>query len=272
MGSLIRQALGESARRGSLFTMLIPAEEWLYYYYDKFGFSRSILCDIERYTALHSFEGGERYTVVSPDNDRLYEAMRDMEESRPGSIVHSRQDLENILSDNIMDGGMNVVVSPSDNPTAIAAIAFACERNSVVLVKQILYTEPSAGEAALHRLRQAYPERPFKVIAPVDERRRPSVRGMIRAVDVDSILKTIAAAYPQWRCRIKVSDPILDFNNGVWRIGGGEVVMLPDGQSYPSVDLDVDVTTFTSIIFSSRHVGEIMKVPTTRPNVFLTLD
>lgn len=271
MTQLMHRALSESARRGNLFTFLIPAQSHLYYFYEKFGFSTSVFGKDERYTSLHSFAGGDGYTAVTPGPDRLYNAFSEMELTLPGSIIHSRRDFDNILLDNALDGGQYVAVALKENPDAIGAIAFAVTDDDTVVVKKILGTDGSARLAALARLRQLYPAMPFKVYAQAGATKAPVARGMARAVDVEAILSVIAASNPRWKCRIRVSDPILQFNTGSWRVGGGEVSPLLNVKA-ETLDYDVDISTFTSMLFSSRKIGDILNLPTVRPDLSLMLD
>lgn len=272
MSELMVKALRESALRGNLFLTLIPAHEWLYDYYSKFGLTTSIFVDIERYTSLHSFTPLLDYEPSPLDEDSLCEAFSWLENRVIGcGVIHSALDFKSIIVDNRLDGGHFVAVNRV-NEQQPAAMAFATVRDNTVVVNHIAGVDEDACTAALSRLRSIYPDKPFKVLAMVDESRRPTPRAMARIIDVDGVLQHLARTHPKWRCRIRVSDSILEFNNGIWRIANGQATLLSEYGLDHRLDFDVSVETLTSMVFSGPSIGDILNFPTARPYFSLMLD
>ena len=125
MTSLMIDALEASRGRGDLLTLLIPASDYLYSYYARFGFAAVVFTDIMRYTSLHSFApadspASDDFTPVENIfDDKVYEAMAAMERDLKQSVVlHSYRDFLNILDDLRLDGGRcEAVADDNRRPT-----------------------------------------------------------------------------------------------------------------------------------------------------------
>lgn len=275
MSRLVVEALNEAARRGDMLVSLIPAEGHLYYYYERFGFSTVFYVDLERYSSMHSFGLSPHYHEAKDiDTDTMFGAFNDMELECEGRVVHTRRQFESVLADTHLDGGSAVVIASDDG--AIAAIAFAVPTDDTLVITDILWENREAREAALASLRSKYRDKAFVVKAPATdlERRRLTPRGMARIVNVDLALQAIAAAHPSYRARIRVSDPLLRWNSGIYRLGGGESIKMPDdafnhGQK---IDFDVSIDDLSRIIFSGKRAGGMINFPTLRPHISLMLD
>lgn len=281
MTALMAQALEQSRSRGDILTLLIPASDYLYYFYSRFGFARAIFTDIMRYTALHMFAAPdalsqEEFVPVDDLFDsRVYEAMTLMEREAPRStVLHSHRDFLNILDDLRLDGGHCVAVaSPADG--SIAAIAWARPDPSgadTIRVDAILHTSPGARLAALRRLRALWPGKAFAVMAPVaDDGRQPTPRGMARIVNTDAILAMLAAAYPSLHTSVRVTDPMMDCNSGSFILSHGTLTRITPSPGFRP-DLDTDITTLTDILFSAPSIGDIIGLPSRRLHMSLMLD
>ncbi len=274
MRKLLRSALKASYDRGDMLCALIPAHDWLYFYYDKSGFATVFYSDSQRYTADHSFPIEENQWHESDDlySDEVFEAFSKLEHQLPCTILHNKRDFLNILDDLRMDGGKMVVVK--DNDGEIKAMAFASMSDDLVIVRALLSDSSQAATAALHFLRKYFPGKAFKVIAhPSDNdgHRRLSSRGMARIINVHKTIEAIATADPKWKCTIRITDPIIEANNRYYYINDGKVTESIEPPCHRP-DFDVDITTFTEIVFSSKKIGEILSFPTVRPIMALMLD
>lgn len=281
MSALMTEALAASRSRGDILTLLIPASEYLFGYYARFGFVTAAYTDVMRYTALHTFVYPDEPDpgVFTPVDDlfapAVYDAMAAMEREAPqATVLHSRRDFLNILDDLRLDGGHCVAVI--DEAGAVAAVAFgrpAPDGSDIVRIDRLLASGPLAAQAAMRQMRSRWPGRPFAVMAPVvDDGRRPTPRGMARIVNVEAILALLAEAHPRLRLTLRISDPLMADNNGIFRISDGSAVRLPDGTSAHRLDFDVPVTVLTEMLFSSPSIGGILGLPAQRLVMALMLD
>lgn len=271
MSCLMKEALSAARERGDMVLALIPAHDWLYFFYDRFGLATVFYVDPQRFTSLHHFAPENEYTPVeNPFSDEVFEKFRELERSRGCSILHSHRDFLNILEDNRLDGGRFVSMrGPSGE---VESMAWAVVGKEMVTVTELLGINHDAREGALAMLRKLLPDLPFKVLAPpLSEHRHLYSRGMARIVNVGLCLEKIAKAHPEWRCTLRVSDPLLPENDGIYIAGKGEVAVHGlDEKIKP--DLDVNITVLTEIVFSSPSIGYVMGVPSERPVISLMLE
>lgn len=266
MGRLIKDALMEAASRGQALVALIPASTRLYFFYDRFDFATIFYADELRYTSLHNFVYDERFVEVQP----AYEHFSQLETARRSAVLHSRQNFENALTDNALDGG--AVISIADRETgAPAAMLFATIGEHAAVVREILAVSEAATDSILHLLRQRIGERMIIVwTAPSDNPSLLRSRGMGRIVSVEKLLEAIASQYPSTDQVIRVRDRVLSDNDGVFIIHGGHVEHV--SSTMRRITLDVGIDTLAKIIFNSKRIGDTFSLPTFRPSMSLMLD
>lgn len=271
MSQLMCEALIASRERGDMLCTLIPAHDWLYFFYDRFDFSTVFYVDRQRFTSLHAFSGeGDFHSVDYAFSDDVYRAFSDMERSRDGMVLHSKRDFLNILDDLRMDPDGRFVVMADDHDD-VAAMAWATATPHMVTVRELLGRDDGARKAALRELRRHYPDRPFTVLAPAaDGSRRLYARGMGRIVNVELCLSALAASAPQWASVIKVTDRLMPANSHIYRVESGAVTI--DDSYTGHLDLDVTLEVLNRLVFSSPRMGEIIGIPSVRPHLSLMLD
>lgn len=136
---------------------LIPAHDWLYFYYDRFGFTTIFFSDRQRFTSLHNFSGDGDYSREGDCYSELvYDAFHELELKRPCGVIHSRRDFLNTLDDLRYDEGGTFVVM-NDSKGKVASMAWAVKDNGLVIVKDLLAIDADAHQAVLRELRRFSP-------------------------------------------------------------------------------------------------------------------
>lgn len=270
MSELMRQAVGECYARGEVFASLIPAHDSLYFYYDRFGFATVVYVDVERYTSLHEFTDSGGFSAVDVD----YEILHYLETLRDASIIHTPAQWKHIMDNLSLCGGYACAVA--DAAGLPAALAVASEHGGEVIVRFLACPEGSTSPAAdkvLSMVREHFGKKPFEVWAspgmmPTNPRLR--ARGMMRIIDAQAVFSALAEANPSMQQVIALHDPLITANNGYYIIRGGECRMT-DSTMRP-VTLNVDISTMTSILFSSPQIGSVFGISSCRPTLDLMLD
>lgn len=269
MGQLIEEGLRESFSRGDLFCTLIPANDHLYGYYGRYGFSPAFQTGVERYTALHRFGDARPGYVEAKDCGRedLFGFFDRMMRRRPCCVQHSAEDFANILEDNRLDGGTVVATSLNGE---LKGIAFSTIRDGECVVTDILAEDSESRQATLRLLRQYYEEIPITVLAYPDKEEVLAPHGMIRIVNARRCLGVIAGAHPSLRCNIRLCDSVIEENNATFVLEGGNCSTgdIPDDR----LDYDIGVEVLTSIVFGNDTTHRILDFPTERPFISLMLD
>lgn len=270
MADLMGEAVNESLQRGDVFVTLIPAHDWLYHYYGRFGFSPAFYVETERYTSAHVFRPqGEYMRYVDLNSEEAYGFFNAMMMTRNCCIQHTRRQYDEILMDNSVDGGEVIAVSDENG---IAAMAFAAPGDDgAVVVKDILAATEDARTAALAAVSETFAGMPVTVLGYYDRYDgTEETRGMIRIVNVASCLGAIARAYPDIKTAIKVRDRILPDNNATFVMSGGECRV--DNGYAGKIDYDVDIEVLTSIVFGNDVTRRLLNFPAVRPFISLMLD
>ena len=278
MAGLIKESFAKAYERGDMLVSLIPSHDWLYFYYDRFGFSTVFYVDTQRFTSLHQFPTEGSYTPVEDIySDKVYEAFERMERERHCTVLHSHRDFLNIMDDNRADGGRFVAMADADGK--IVSMAWAIVNQNMVTVTELLGTDHDAREAACHQLRKLLPDKAFKVLAPpLAEHRRLNDRGMARIINADLCLQITAKNNPGWHSRIRITDPLIAANNQVWEIADGQASIITEtyythnDTDRPHLDFDVPINVFNEIVFSSQKIGDVLGFPSQRPVMSLMLD
>ena len=278
MSRLMATALREAATRGDMLVSLIPSRSALYYFYEKFGFSTVFYTREQRFTSLHAFPVEGEYTAVEADTvagEDLWSAFDRFQRARSCYILHSHRDMDNIRADLQEDGGDYVVVEvdDEDHGPRIVAMAWAVMHDDLLVVNDVMGEDTDARMGALRELRRLHPDVPFLVLGhpsdAVGGRLMP--RGMARVVNAGMLLESVAARYPSWTSRVRVSDALLpDVNSHTYIIGNGTVSI--DDTYSGQLDLDIPVSVLADIAFSSPRIGDVMRFPSERPMISLMLD
>lgn len=263
MHRLMVKVLKESYARGDAFATLIPAERRLYFFYDKFGFSTVFYVDELRYTGLHAFAMGEEFKKVEPD----YEMFARLESMRPCVLRHSEERFRQVLADLRLDRGVVAAVTDGNGGEAMAFAQIGGEAKVI----DLLASTPAAADAALAYVRLEAEGKPF-IVNGVPEGREASLRsrGMLRIVNVETVLNAVAAANPKVNQTIRVHDAVIAENNATFVLRKGECRRAD--RPVASLSLDVSVDVLARLLFSAPRIGDIFELPTCRPFISLMLD
>lgn len=215
---------------------------------------------------MHRFEGAG-YRRVAPPLERLYTFFDTQMHRRPCCMLHGRNDFEVICGDNRLDGGE--VIALADEAGELSALAFAVPHDDGTRVKELLAVDDRAREAALHEVERAFPDQPVTVVMPPDSGVGTLQRmGMMRIVDVPAMLSTVAQKHPSLQVVVRVSDPLLSANDGVYRIADGVCGRIETD----TCDLDVDVAELALLVFGDSHQDSLIDFPAMPPYMSLMLD
>lgn len=263
MSELMTMTLTRSYEQGDVFTAVIPEEDRLYFYYDRFQYSTTVYVDCERYTSIHPFACDTSYVPVSP----TYDILAALERERPTTVLHTPRQYDLGIRELTLKGGQIVAAAASDThkPAAIA-IGLPSQDGKELTVKTILATDPQAADCVLAQLRRYFPDKSFSVWAqPGGRRINLNARGMTRIINVEKTLGMLTEAHPGLDTVIRVHDKYIPANNGVFVLHNGQCRRLDS--TIRHLSLDVSVNTLGSLLFSSEAVGKVFGLPTARINL-----
>ncbi len=270
MSTLMLKALIASAERGDAFATLIPANKHLYFFYDAFGFSTVFYIDEQRYTSLHTFASSPDFYETEPD----FDTFRRLEALRPCGVRHDRKRFSQIMDDIRLDEGLTVAVTDGKGEDAIAFV----ENGNEAKVLDLLATSETAAENVLASIRKRVGEKSVIILGLPSEAASDSSfkgarlrsRGMVRIINSEVVLCTLAAANPSLHQTVRIHDPILRKNNATFIISGGQCKRSDSKPAH--LDLDVNIDVLGRLLFSAPSIGDVFGIPTRRPFISLMLD
>ena len=254
---LVATTLEAARSRGEALCVIVPPRRHLFFFYDRFSFATVLYVDELRYTSMHRFEGGEG-DLVEPSG----EILRGLQLRYGCGPVFSDEDFERMRDE----------FSTLPNPHILAAAAgdergilFATEVDNNVHVRMLLADNEQLRLTMLHELRRLEPQKTFVVDTPPlsGDRNYLRSRGMVRIVNPKPMFDAMAARHPGLKYVFRITGGLLPENNGCYRIADGRCERLDSVAERP--DLDVNIATLASILFSSSKMGEIFNLPTRRP-------
>lgn len=261
--ALMGDVLNSLHADGYAFAGLIPADDRLFFFYDRFGFVTTVYVDTMRYVDGHVFDAGE-YDEVAPD----YQTFVMLEKMRGYTVIHTERQYSELRRDAEMDGGM--IFSAAMGDSCAVAVAMPSADGSAIVVKELLTTDDRATDAVLYYVTRRFGRLPMSVYARPGMRVAPlNARGMMRIIDVGRVLAAIAPVCKHEQI-IRVHDNYITANNGVYVLHDGRCDYVDS--TIRRLTLDVDISTLAEILFSTPGVGDIFGLPTDRAMLPLMLD
>lgn len=265
LGNCLRRAHAE----GLALAELIPAEPHLFdYYRHAAGFATAFYVEERHYTALHPFEAcGE---VIEPDYDILHR----LEQRHGCGVLHSPDDFKYILTDLSLDCGAFMTAARCGDHVALAvAVDDGRAPSGGIGVRALLADSAEAAETVMAEVRRRVGERPLSVWNVPSEAMRSldlKPRGMVRIVNAEKVLSALAQGNKELNYTVRLRDALLPENFGCYRLHGGSCERIASHSRH--LDLDVDITTLATILFSAPATGSIFNLPTRRPFISMMLD
>src|SRR5574344_255754 len=237
MPRLLADAHRQMSREGALISTLIPAEEWLKGYYNRYGYA----------VVFYYSESGMEW-VTSPRNphipvvdatqqenvDDIYDYFNERMFRRPACMQHSKEDFFVVIDDLRLSKGRLLMAEENGK---IAGLAFCYPQGGVTQIQELLYDSEEARVALVSEANRlfALPELICYKPAVKDE----ISLGMARILQAEKVLKLFAARYPEQSKYIEViKDEAIPDNLGFYTVQNGKCTRekLPE-QTYRAVTI-----------------------------------
>ncbi len=276
MSQLMRLALHEAADRGDSLAVLIPASESLRLYYQRFGFATVFYATPMRYTAAHhfSYEGEYDYLSTLPPS-QLFEAYERLSQPRNYNIRHTAAQFLTIMEDCRLSGHIFAAIGREEVVEAMAWARFS-EISNDLIVTEVLADSDNSQAAVMAALQTQAPHRPMTLLAQPSDQSiggNLTAQGMARVVNPEVIFTALAEAHPTLRLSIKLTDPILPENTGIYTLANGKLTVADiTAQTTAKVQLDITPDVLTALLFSASPMRDITGLPCHRPHLALMLN
>lgn len=259
MTLLLKEAFQEMYKRGIALSTLIPAEEWLIKYYGNLG-----------YTTVFSYSTEKQEIKTDPpvrgiqincpekyDSDfarGIFPYFEQKMQSRDCCIQHPIHDYLAIVEEAYLTGGRLAAIfsSGSGIPTGWA---LAFPEDGMIKVKEIFANTPTEKITLLHYFAQLWQISSLEC-RTLPEESQYQRYGMARITDVFQMLQHIARQQPEITISIKVNDPHLPQNDGVYLLSGGICEKQEIQEIQTDIETDIPILTQALLGYHPNRLPE----------------
>jgi len=201
-------------------TTLIPAEEWLFEYYSKVGFTTAFECS-EKNFIFEDLSPSSKYIVTefTPLQTDVYSFFDKKMKERPCCIQHSQDDFNVILDDLYLAEG-KLFVSRLNGEITGLAFCYAIEK--VLHVPELFFDNESVRDTLLFSAAKQMNVKDISCITPaIDE--TGDTLGMARIVDAERMLQIYAVQHPELEISFNLKDKFIEKNNAFFSMKSGKI-------------------------------------------------
>lgn len=228
MNQVLLKALRISYQNNIPLVTLIPAGESLFTYYEKYGFAKAfdyseVCYPLESLLPDHSITVSFCTSFPSDAWSCFDKEMR----LRNNSVQHDRKDIELVLEDLSIFGGM-FLIARSDKGEVVG-IAFCLPEHERLFVPDMICQSTSIRDSLFaEALRMSGLDTVCYHSIPANESKKHL--GMARIVCAELLLRQYAAAHPACRISFRLTDPLIEENNGLFQLEKGILTRSSSGE------------------------------------------
>lgn len=251
MSLLLTQAFKKMRQEGVVFSTLIPANEPLFSYYARHGFSPVFHEVLSTYNAPETTSPLNTLQFSQDcEHNLIFRYFDRHQRQTPYCILHTYQDFQIIAADIHLSGG-NIFTLKSKEK--IHALAFVSPNNGEWKVKACMADTQELKQVLFYHIckilniQKITIQSPYIGIAP--EQRH--ALGMARIIHAHSALQHYASANPSLSLNLYLTDPQLPENNGIYHIEHGHCIKNAKQSSNDCPAFTI--SELTEKIFSGLH-------------------
>ena len=277
MHELLRQAFGKMFRNNVLFSTLIPAEEWLFDYYAKRGYSATFHYEIKTIKRKEEYHTTKENTLVDlfginiPDwdkeyqiecitdyNENVYQYLNNKLQERPCCIQHTQSDFNVIIEDLKLSKGsiytLQHLQQMTNNPKEIIALAIAYpdENNpSSFFLGELVSDTKEAELILLSNIVHENNLETVKIAIPSIKEKPILTLGMARIIQVKPVLQLYAASHPEIELNIALTDEEISANNGYYYLNNGRCMF--SERRLPETHQQLSIGELAEMVLKKEH-------------------
>jgi predicted acetyltransferase len=280
MFRLLSDSFMEMYRRGVALTALIPASERVSHYYGKAGYTFVFDYSQEHYpvsSLLGKNKTTSKYVTSEWDSsglDDIYLYFTEKEHKRPFCIQHTKEEFSAVLEDLYNDNGTLFYIK-NNFDRRICGLMFVVPSEDRILIKEFFYD----GEGEKHLLLQAIAKKyddTKEIICAIPPYPGSFFHlGMARVVNAEYLLSLYAKTFPEKEFTLKIKDPVIVANEGIYFIRKG-IVSKTTEDILPKNAVEISIDRFTQAILgyhTEQLPDEIAEIfPSSHPYMSLMMD
>jgi predicted acetyltransferase len=248
MRGLLKECLARLSSEGAIFSFIIPAEDWLFDYYEKFGFASTFGYSVQDVTKDRSRCNSSKIEKVIEHRKDVYQFFNVKMHKRDFCVQHSEEDMEVIEQDMKIDDG---TVFAAYREANIVGEAFVYKIDDVLQIEEILADTNKVKHELIQAVREIDPEAKVKLMTPAIDKSESYRKGMIRVVSAPKAIQLYAAHHPDLIMNIAVNDEFLSSNNSYYYLYKGKCMVTKE--KLPGKFIRFNMTELSQFLFKDLH-------------------
>lgn len=251
MRELLSQAFARMYRNGKMFSVLIPAEPWLFDYYARIGYA-PVFCFSEKRINIADLNTAKEEIIVEETTDFIddvYMYIDKKMKQRDCCIQHSAADFKVVLSDLALTH--DAVFIARDVTKKIVGVAVVYQKGESLYINEIFADNDNVKTDLLQQIGRMRGICELVIFCPVDGTLPSQHLGMIRVIDAKSALQLYAAANPRLEENIELVDEQLTVNNGYYYLCKGKCMFC--SERLPGSHVRLTIGELAKRLFASYH-------------------
>ena len=248
MSKLMGKSFNQLREQKIPICTLIPAEKWLFDYYKKSDFITLFYKTTTSLTLADSKEIESAVQIKHTDqfDNSVHEYLNRKKREKSAALLHTKDDLEVILADLRLAKGEVFIAYNEDGIEGIA-LAFLNPSDEKIYVNELLFDSADSKQALLQAMATHFSSKQI-TITSYPEFNKEEPLGMLRIIDAPLILQLFAKHNLSWSATLEIEDPLIPYNNGLFKIANGEVKRLTKEES--KVTLKMDIAQLAKALFT----------------------
>ena len=236
MRQLLTNAYREMYIKGIELTTLIPAEPWLFNYYQSMGYA-TVFNYAKQNIASPLNEASSQIDVQkSVQFDKVvYDYFNQKQQVRNCAIQHSEEDFKVILADlSLVQSG--IYIAKIENQ--IIGLAIAYDRDSFIEINELMIEDEKCKNALIQAIARDYNgKKLMQYLRATEESSYPL--GMARIIHAKKVLQDYASTFPEKEWRIHLIDKQISENNQYFHLSKGScsIINSPSDDTYQTMDI-----------------------------------
>jgi len=271
MKHLLAEAFQKMYDNKVLLTTLIPAEEWLFAYYNKVGYTLAFDYSTEL-VDTETLSSSEKFNIIC-DNDfnpEVFNYFSHKMMERPVCLQHTEEDFNVILADLKLEGG-KLFIAQTDSD--ICGLVICISEGKTLHVMELFAEQDSIKNTLLSCAAKKTHATKIRLIVPPCSKDCKGL-GMARIINAEEMLRIYAATYPKLDINFNLVDPIIEANNGHFNINHGIVKRIFTKQSDVTIN-EVTVQKLTQALLgykTAELAGKLNSFANENPYMSLMLN
>lgn len=248
MQRLIAEAFARMSRAGVVLSALIPANDHLFDYYEKTGFSAAFYQEYDDVTISTPVKVDNKIEKIVEFRPEVYEYYNQRIHKRDCCVQHSEADFKVIVEDMKIDNGFILVASREGN---IVGTAFVYCEDQTYYIAELLADTEKVKQQLIEAVQHQNTTYTVKLNTPSVLKNQANKYGMIRIINAGKILQLYAVKHPTLILDISLNDSLLSSNSKYYYLYKGRCMI--SEERLPGKHLELDMKGLAELVFKDEN-------------------